>query len=167
MGQTYKADFEVDNGTDYDKYNFSTSADQVSYTKNGKETNVQTELDALNTGLETNSWYGTTTGITNTAGYPIKSADGQILKADSAEGCYKITLVTAQSGTSGLTSTYTVIASKSTWYMIDAITIGTDNRAPRLKIVSGNTQLAVYTAGAVSSNDVHVFYRVDTIYRVN
>lgn len=51
MGQTYKADFEVDNGTDYDKYNFSTSADQVSYTKNGKETNVQTELDALNTGI--------------------------------------------------------------------------------------------------------------------
>ena len=51
MGQTYKADFEVDNGTDFDKYNFSTSADQVSYTKNGKETNVQTELDELNTGL--------------------------------------------------------------------------------------------------------------------
>lgn len=115
--------------------------------------------------MNINAWYGTTTGITNTAGYPIKSADGQILKADSAEGCYKITLVTAQSGTSGLTSTYTVIASKGAWYMVDAITVGTDNRAPRLKVVASSTQLAIYTAGAVSSSDVHVFYRVDTIYR--
>lgn len=51
MGNIYKADFQVDNGTDYDKYNFSTTADQVSYTKNGKETNVQAELNALNTGI--------------------------------------------------------------------------------------------------------------------
>lgn len=52
MGNIYKADFQVDNGTDYDKYNFSTTADQVSYTKNGKETNVQAELNALNTGMD-------------------------------------------------------------------------------------------------------------------
>lgn len=51
MGQIYKADFQVDDGTDFDKYNFSTTADQVSYTKNGKETNVQAELDAVNTGI--------------------------------------------------------------------------------------------------------------------
>ncbi len=50
MGQIYKADFQVDNGTDFDKYNFSTTADQVSYAKSGKETNVQAELDALNKG---------------------------------------------------------------------------------------------------------------------
>lgn len=56
MGQIYKSDFNVDNGTDFDKYNFSTSADQVSYTKNGKETNVQTELDALNTGMDLKSY---------------------------------------------------------------------------------------------------------------
>ena len=49
--------------------------------------------------------------------------------------------------------------------MVDAITVGTDNRAPRLKVVASSTQLAIYTAGAVSSSDVHVFYRVDTIYR--
>lgn len=58
MGQTYKADFNVDNGTDYDKYNFSTSADQVEYQKNGKATNVQTELDAINTGITDTSTAG-------------------------------------------------------------------------------------------------------------
>ena len=29
MGTTYKSDFEVFNGTDYDKYCFSTTADEV------------------------------------------------------------------------------------------------------------------------------------------
>lgn len=78
MGQTYKADLQVDNGTDYDKYNLSTSADQVSYTKNGKETNVQAELDAVNTGLT--EFIGKST--------PIRKAAGDLFDTTYGNGWY-------------------------------------------------------------------------------
>ena len=120
----------------------------------------------LNTGIKSNSWYDISTPITNTAGYPVKSADGQILTADGANGCYKITIVTAHADRTGITSTYIATAYQGVWCIVDEITVGTDSRAPRLKVVAGGTQIAIYLANTASSDDVHVFYRVDTIYRV-
>ncbi|MCI8400945.1 MAG: hypothetical protein HFI38_02425 [Lachnospiraceae bacterium] len=38
MGEIKKADYLVDNGTDYDKIHFSTGADQVEYVKSGGQT---------------------------------------------------------------------------------------------------------------------------------
>ena len=123
-------------------------------------------INALNTGIKSNSWYDISTPITNTAGYPVKSADGQILTADGANGCYKITIVTAHADRTGITSTYIATAYQGVWCIVDEITVGTDSRAPRLKVVAGGTQIAIYLANTASSDDVHVFYRVDTIYRV-
>ena len=123
-------------------------------------------ISRLNTGIKSNSWYDISTPITNTAGYPVKSADGQILTADGANGCYKITIVTAHADRTGITSTYIATAYQGVWCIVDEITVGTDSRAPRLKVVAGGTQIAIYLANTASSDDVHVFYRVDTIYRV-
>lgn len=123
-------------------------------------------INALNTRIKSNSWYDISTPITNTAGYPVKSADGQILTADGANGCYKITIVTAHADRTGITSTYIATAYQGVWCIVDEITVGTDSRAPRLKVVAGGTQIAIYLANTASSDDVHVFYRVDTIYRV-
>ena len=52
MGTTKKADYMVDNGTDWDKINLSTTAEQVEYTKSdGTKANVQATLDQVNSDL--------------------------------------------------------------------------------------------------------------------
>lgn len=52
MGTTKKADYMVDNGTDWDKINLSTTAEQVEYTKSdGTKANVQATLDQVNRDL--------------------------------------------------------------------------------------------------------------------
>lgn len=49
MGTKKKADYMVDNGTDWDQMLFSTTAEQVAFTKSdGSETNLQDEVTALN-----------------------------------------------------------------------------------------------------------------------
>lgn len=53
MGTKKKADYMVDNGTDWDQMLFSTTAEQVGFTKSdGSETNLQDEVTALNSHLE-------------------------------------------------------------------------------------------------------------------
>ncbi len=122
-------------------------------------------INALNTGIASNSWYRSSSPVTNTSGDAIKTADGTVFTADSTSGCYKITLVTAHSDIQDITSEYIVTAYEGVWYIIDAIMVGAHHRAPRLKVVANNKQLAVYSAEAISSSDLHIFYRVDTIYR--
>ena len=122
-------------------------------------------IDALNTGIGSNSWYRSSSPITDIAGDAIKTADGAVFTADSTSGCYKITLVTAHSDIQDITSIYIVIASNGAWHIIDTITVGTHRRAPRLKVVANDKQLAIYSVESTSSSELHVFYRVDTIYR--
>ena len=48
MGTTKKADLMINNGTDYDKILFSTTAEQVEYTStDGATSNLQTRLNGL------------------------------------------------------------------------------------------------------------------------
>ena len=126
---------------------------------------MQKNVRSLNTGIASNSWYRSSSPVTNTSGDAIKTADGTVFTADSTSGCYKITLVTAHSDIQDITSEYIVTAYEGVWYIIDAIMVGAHHRAPRLKVVANNKQLAVYSAEAISSSDLHIFYRVDTIYR--
>ena len=53
MGTKKKADYMVDNGTDWDQMLFSTTAEQVGFTKSdGSETNLQDEVTALNSQMD-------------------------------------------------------------------------------------------------------------------
>lgn len=54
MAAEMKADYMVDNGTDFDKINFSTTAEQVSFTNgDGTKSNVQDAVTQLNDDLDT------------------------------------------------------------------------------------------------------------------